>query len=264
MSRAPQIVAIGGAGFAPESELLLRFILGLTGEARPRVCFLPTATGDSREHIVRFYDAFAKLECAPSHLELFGAPGREPAHEHLLAQDAIHVGGGNTANMLAVWRFTGSMRSSVPRGDGGSSSAGRARARTAGSRRRRPTRLARSRRCATASASSRGASRPITTPSRNGGRPTCGSSPTGSRPATRPTTPSRSTSAIASSSRSSQRATGTRTGSSEAPTALPRRRPSGFDAWDSVSPCPCSIGQTLLRTASSSSTTRASGSRRWS
>jgi len=107
MSRAPQIVAIGGAGFAPESELLLRFILGLTGEARPRVCFLPTATGDSREHILRFYEAFAKLECAPSHLELFGAPSREPAHEHLLAQDAIHVGGGNTANMLAVWRVHG-------------------------------------------------------------------------------------------------------------------------------------------------------------
>ena len=30
------------------------YVLGLTGKDRPRVCFLPTATGDSAERTVRF------------------------------------------------------------------------------------------------------------------------------------------------------------------------------------------------------------------
>lgn len=33
-------------------------MLGLTGTARPRVCFLPTASGDADHYIVRFYSAF--------------------------------------------------------------------------------------------------------------------------------------------------------------------------------------------------------------
>jgi peptidase E len=101
------IVAIGGAGFARESEPILRLLLELTGAERPRVCFLPTASGDSREYTVRFYDAVTRLECAPSHVELHGTPEREAVRDHLLAQDAIYVGGGNTANMLVVWRLHG-------------------------------------------------------------------------------------------------------------------------------------------------------------
>ncbi|HTW13345.1 MAG TPA: Type 1 glutamine amidotransferase-like domain-containing protein, partial [Solirubrobacteraceae bacterium] len=47
--RAPQIVALGGGGFSMEkdSEALDDYILSLTGCARPRVCFLPTASGDA-------------------------------------------------------------------------------------------------------------------------------------------------------------------------------------------------------------------------
>ena len=107
MPAARTIVAIGGAGFARESQPILRLVLELTGADSPRVAFLPTASGDSREYVVRFYDAFTRLPCAPSHVELHGAPERAAVAEHLLAQDAIYVGGGNTANMLAVWRLHG-------------------------------------------------------------------------------------------------------------------------------------------------------------
>jgi dipeptidase E len=97
-------VALGGSS-SPAGPLV-RFILGLTGRERPRVCYLPTAQGDSAAGTVLFYERFPASLCEPSHLELFGVP-RAGIREHLLAQDAIYVSGGNTANMLAVWRVHG-------------------------------------------------------------------------------------------------------------------------------------------------------------
>jgi peptidase E len=49
MARRPQIVAFGGGGFSmePGNRLLDDHVLGLTGVERPRVCFLPTASGDA-------------------------------------------------------------------------------------------------------------------------------------------------------------------------------------------------------------------------
>lgn len=102
-----QIVAMGGGGFSmePDNPLLDDFILSLTGKARPRVCFVPTASGDDPAYIVSFYDALATRSVA-SHLPLFARRGEEIG-PFLLAQDVIYVGGGNTENMLAVWRVHG-------------------------------------------------------------------------------------------------------------------------------------------------------------
>src|SRR5690606_13789708 len=77
-----------------------------TGKHQPRICFLATASGDARDYIARFHEAFAKKACEPSHLDLFRRTGQDLEHA-LLSQDAIYVGGGNTANMLAVWRLHG-------------------------------------------------------------------------------------------------------------------------------------------------------------
>jgi len=98
------IVALGGSspgGHPPIDD----FVLGLTGRERPRVCYLGTATGDTADRLVRFYAAYARRTEA-SHLELFGVP-RLGMREHLLEQDLIWVGGGNTASMLGVWRAHG-------------------------------------------------------------------------------------------------------------------------------------------------------------
>ena len=101
------IVALGGGGFSDDDPSLEDFILGLAASPRPKVCFVPTASGDSSDYIVRFYAALTSRDCAPSHLELFGAPERAGVRERLLSQDVVYVGGGNTANMLAVWRLHG-------------------------------------------------------------------------------------------------------------------------------------------------------------
>jgi peptidase E len=98
------IVALGGSfpgGHPPIDE----FVLGLTGRERPRVCFVGTATGDAADRLVGFYKAYAGRAEA-SHLELFGVPS-PGMREHLLDQDLIWVGGGNTASMLGVWRAHG-------------------------------------------------------------------------------------------------------------------------------------------------------------
>jgi dipeptidase E len=110
------IIALGGGGFAmePENPLLDRYILSRARRARPRVCFVPTASGDSHGFTLRFYRAFAQHDCIATDLNLFGGGNvaRHPANsadipEFLAAQDVIYVGGGNTVNMLALWRAHG-------------------------------------------------------------------------------------------------------------------------------------------------------------
>jgi dipeptidase E len=99
------IVGLGGGGFSGGGDALDEFVLGLAAAARPRICFLPTAAADSPVYVVRFYEAFRE-RAEPSHLELFGLP-RPDIRDFLLAQDIVYVGGGNTANMLAIWRVHG-------------------------------------------------------------------------------------------------------------------------------------------------------------
>ena len=70
---ARQIVAFGGGGFSMESgnPLLDDYVLALTRAERPRVCFLPSASGDADHYIVRFYRAFSAHRCEASHISLF-------------------------------------------------------------------------------------------------------------------------------------------------------------------------------------------------
>ena len=81
-------------------------LAGVTGRA-PRVCFVPTACGDSSELIRCFYDAAQLRGLAASHLALFSMPNVADITEHLLAQDVIWVWGGSVAGLLAMWRLHG-------------------------------------------------------------------------------------------------------------------------------------------------------------
>jgi peptidase E len=99
---------MGGGGFSsePDNTLLDDFILGLTGRVRPRVCFLPTASGDSKGYVDAFYAAFPAERAEATHLPLFRREVPDLA-SFVRRQDVVYVGGGNTANMLAVWRIHG-------------------------------------------------------------------------------------------------------------------------------------------------------------
>jgi len=110
-----RIVAIGGGGFGSTArdhalDAYIAELAAAPGRAeRPRICLLPTASGDPKDQIARFNATFRRLGCDASHLALFrlGDQPEVELAEHLLAQDAIYVGGGSLANLLAIWRTHG-------------------------------------------------------------------------------------------------------------------------------------------------------------
>ncbi|WP_128895810.1 peptidase E [Longirhabdus pacifica] len=100
-----QMIAMGGGGFSmePDNLLLDQYILDQANTTKPKICFVPTASGDSEGYIERFYDAFTSLHCEPSHLSLFLPPTTD-LEQYVMEKDIIYVGGGNTKNLLALWR----------------------------------------------------------------------------------------------------------------------------------------------------------------
>jgi peptidase E len=114
-ARQPTIVATS-IGFQPDGANLTdlrpgpsyRLAADLAGAgAHPRVCVLATATGDDALRLAMTHNALAKLGFVTSHLALFPMPNVSDVRAHLLAQDVIFVGGGSTANLLALWRLHG-------------------------------------------------------------------------------------------------------------------------------------------------------------
>jgi peptidase E len=105
-----QIVAFGGGGFSmePGNPLLDDYVLELTGGERPKVCFLPTASGDADHYVVRFYRTFGERGCETSHVSLFRRDsGVADVERHLLTRDVIYVGGGSVLSLLGAWRAHG-------------------------------------------------------------------------------------------------------------------------------------------------------------
>ena len=97
------IVAIGGGGFGRSlgSLEIEKYIISLVDKKRPKITFIPTASGDNHLYKLNFYRAFSELDCITSHIDFFSRT--ENLEKKVLNQDIIFVGGGNTKSMLAVW-----------------------------------------------------------------------------------------------------------------------------------------------------------------
>lgn len=105
---AATIVAMGGGGFSMNDGVtaLDVFMLEQAAVERPRVCFIPTASGDADGYVRKFHADFARVDCEPSHLSLFARSVGDLA-AFAAQHDVFYVGGGNTANLLAIWRLHG-------------------------------------------------------------------------------------------------------------------------------------------------------------
>ncbi|HEV2593024.1 MAG TPA: peptidase E [Gaiellaceae bacterium] len=99
------IVGLGGGGTEEQINLLFDYVLALTGKERPRLMFVPTASAERGEDIAWFFERNVDRADVTVLRTFPWAPA--DARERILAQDAIFVGGGNTANMLAIWKVHG-------------------------------------------------------------------------------------------------------------------------------------------------------------
>jgi dipeptidase E len=104
------IVAIGGGeirtrGTAPIDREVIR----LSHKKNPRLLFIPTASSDSErywKHVQKYFGSF--LKCKTDVLFLIKQqPSKERIRRQILSADIIYVGGGNTLQMMRVWRRLG-------------------------------------------------------------------------------------------------------------------------------------------------------------
>src|SRR5919198_483441 len=110
MTTRRRILALGGHEFDRRvgNDAICDLIVELADSPRPRICLLPTASGDPEDQIVRFRRTFAERDCVPEVISLFRL-GENPVdlREELLAQDVIYAGGGSMLNLVAIWRAHG-------------------------------------------------------------------------------------------------------------------------------------------------------------
>ncbi len=104
------ILVLGGHEFSRRrgNEAIRDHVLELANSPRPRVCLLPTASGDPTDQIAAFRSSFAARDCELSHVSLFRLEAESvDLAGHLLSQDVIYVGGGSMLNLVAIWRAHG-------------------------------------------------------------------------------------------------------------------------------------------------------------
>ena len=99
-------IVVYGRGYQPR---FFEYVASLTGKKVPRLCYLPTATGDSEQSIINWYEACAKFNVQPFYQKMFisSYDQQQTFEEVLLSMDGIIVGGGNTLNMMAIWHAQG-------------------------------------------------------------------------------------------------------------------------------------------------------------
>ncbi len=84
----------------------IKYTAKLTNKENPKICFLPTATADNTYYINYWYELCSDLNIEPKVMEVWidSNSQKESFEEIIMGMDAIIVGGGNTLNMLAIWK----------------------------------------------------------------------------------------------------------------------------------------------------------------
>lgn len=109
-----KIVAIGGGeigrpGTSVETTKIDKEIIALSGKRKPKLLFVPTASGDSNGYVEVVKKHFGKrLGCQVDVLLLIGKGiSKSAIAKKIMSADVIYVGGGNTRKMLKLWKKLG-------------------------------------------------------------------------------------------------------------------------------------------------------------
>lgn len=91
------------------NETLLRYLISLTGKENPTICYIPTAAGDNPYSVLSWYELCQNLPVKTTVLRVFisSSPGQKTFEEIILSSDAVVVGGGNTLDMMGIWKAQG-------------------------------------------------------------------------------------------------------------------------------------------------------------
>jgi len=102
-----KIVAIGGGSLDACGPIHAE-ILRLANQVRPRVLFLPAASGDCESYEQEFEAAFAPLDCEVGVLRLVrDAPDPAEVQSRIEKADVVYVGGGDLIALMACFRERG-------------------------------------------------------------------------------------------------------------------------------------------------------------
>jgi peptidase E len=106
LGQVKRTLLISGGEF---EQPLIREVIALTHKTNPKICFLPTASGDNAVNIVHWYEACLDLPMRPRVQRVFigSSPEQKGFEENLLDMDAIIVGGGNTLDLIGLWKIQG-------------------------------------------------------------------------------------------------------------------------------------------------------------
>jgi dipeptidase E len=101
-----KIIFVAGGGL---NKTYINYVAGLTNKTNPKICFVPTATGDSPNTILTWYANCEDLPIRPYVMRTFinSNTTLQSFEDIIMSMDAIIVGGGNTLNMMAIWKAQG-------------------------------------------------------------------------------------------------------------------------------------------------------------
>lgn len=87
----------------------VEYVSNLIHKPEPRICYLPTASADNADNI-KYWEYICKGLGIESHIMkvwIDSDTQKQSFEDILLSMDAIVVGGGNTLNLLGIWKYQG-------------------------------------------------------------------------------------------------------------------------------------------------------------
>ena len=100
------IIPIGGGDIPFTTTLIDKYIISLVNTNKPKVLFIPLASGDSIPYIEKFTSYYSDLGCEVDVLKLTCTDNDSLIRSKIFNANIIYIGGGNTAKMMRIFKRT--------------------------------------------------------------------------------------------------------------------------------------------------------------